>query len=83
MLQIVRDKHNNIEVEKVYTDVNFNTAHVADIDDSLHIFLELILYILRVKCWRRLITRISSKISFRRTLKNGVVQINIMQPGVD
>jgi hypothetical protein len=30
---------NNVEVEKVYTDVNFNTSHVADVDDSLHIFL--------------------------------------------
>jgi hypothetical protein len=27
---------NNVEVEKVYTDVNFNTSHVADVDDSLH-----------------------------------------------
>jgi hypothetical protein len=26
---------NNVEVEKVYTDVNFNTSHVADVDDSL------------------------------------------------
>jgi hypothetical protein len=38
---------------------------------------------LRVKCWRRLIARISLKILSPRTLKNDVVQINIMQPEVE